>query len=374
MEKRILIVRKYGGYGGIEHQIESISVGLQEKGWEVFFLSDQQSPLSEYLEAKGVRIYYSPFNTISTIARIICKICKENEIRLVQSHMLKESFYCRWAKVLMPSLKHVFRVHTYIDCAHISELKKKCYHAVSKATDFLVDRYISINEYNVQEMCGRTKISRSKIAVVHDAVRELEKPSQTCPYKNGSIAMIANFVDFKGHDVLLAGMKLLKEQGYSYVVHLIGSVPGYRTPYEDHRRLNVIKQTIQDYHLEEDVIVCGHSNNIAQAVAECGMIVLPSDSEGTPNVLLEGMLLEKIVIASAVGGVPEFVFDGITGFVHKPKDEADFAKALLRAYNTPEEELSEISKRAKELILREYSRQSVIQGLIIEYHCLGSFL
>ncbi len=367
LEKRLLIIRQYKGFGGIEHQIENITSGLISAGWQVYFLSDVESPLADSLRQRGAHVTLASFHSYLKTAKKIKALCKKKHIYIVQSHMLKESFYCRLAKLFMPSLIHVFRVHTYIDCSHISPFKKNCYHVAGFLTDFLVNKYISINEFNVREMRSRTHISMRKIAVVHNAVRELNSPIKTCPYKNGHITMIANFVDFKGHDVLLEGLKVLRNKGYSIIAHLIGSVPGFGTTKEDHHRLDIIKDTINRYNLESLAIIEGYQSDIVNAVSECGMVVLPSDAEGTPNVLLEAMLLNKIVVASSVGGVPEFVREGQTGFLHPAKDGDAFANALLRAYNTSDEELKNIASNAYTLVQNEFSSSQVIHQLIEQY-------
>ena len=99
-------------------------------------------------------------------------------------------------------------------------------------------------------------------------------------------------------------------------------------------------------------------------------MVLPSDSEGTPNVLLEGMVLHKIIVASKVGGVPEFVTEGQTGFLHQPKDPASFADAMERAYETPKEQLFAMLVNAKRLAEGEYSIRAMMEGFDKEYKSL----
>ena len=126
--------------------------------------------------------------------------------------MLWESFLCKIVKMLFPKIKHVFRIHTYIDCSHITIFKKNIYHFMVWFTDLLVNRYLPINEYNLKEMETRTHLSPKKIKIIHDMVRVDESARTICEFKNGHIAMIANFVEFKGHDVLLDAMKILKDR------------------------------------------------------------------------------------------------------------------------------------------------------------------
>jgi glycosyltransferase involved in cell wall biosynthesis len=62
------------------------------------------------------------------------------------------------------------------------------------------------------------------------------------------------------------------------------------------------------------------------------LFVLPSFDEGISNTILEAMATGVPVIASDVGGNPELVADGETGFLvdpHKPRDMADKITAYM---------------------------------------------
>ncbi|MCI9229270.1 MAG: glycosyltransferase family 4 protein [Dorea sp.] len=369
--KSIAIVRKYSGYGGIEHQIENIMFGLNKKGWKVLLISDKVSPLTQKCVEQGVEIVIIHLENTIKAAREIIKQCKIKDIQIIQSHMLKESFLCGFVKLFNPQIKHVFRVHTYIDCSHISRLKKNVYHAAAKIISPFIDQYLPINEYNEREMVFRTRLSKQKIQVIHDAVRfQMKNEYPHCDFKNNKIAMVANFVDFKGHDVLLDGLKILRDKGYKIEAYLVGGVPGKDTDSEDFTRLNIVQDTIRKYRLENMVVICGYSSNIPEAIKECGILVLPSDAEGTPNVLLEAMILRKIVVASKVGGVPEFVKDGETGFLHESKNAEDFANTIIRAYHFTESQLDAIAEKAVRLVESEYCLEGLIMGLIKVYESL----
>ena len=62
---------------------------------------------------------------------------------------------------------------------------------------------------------------------------------------------------------------------------------------------------------------------------EASACVLTSDYEGTPNVLLEAMACGLPVVASRVGGVPEIVQNGNTGFLFEPNNLEGFAATLV---------------------------------------------
>lgn len=364
--QKIIIVRYYSGYGGVEHQIENIIQNLQKKGWNIYLLTNVKSPFSDMCGAYGANVIIHSFDNTMKIVLKIRKICKEKNIKIIQSHMLKESFICRMAKIISPSIVHIFRIHTYIDCSHISRLKKNIYHFASWITGFAVDKYVSINQYNVNELLKRTHVSKKKIYVVHNSVRinEIVKTD----YSMNDIAMIANFVDFKGHDVLIRGMAEMKKRGYHFVAHLFGTVPGVGTKNENTARLEIVKEEIETYDLKNSVIIHGFSRDIVKDTERCGILVLPSDSEGTPNVVLEGMMMRKLIVASNVGGVPEFIIEGKTGFLHKPKCPKEFADALEKAYNLSNEKKQEMLDNAVDIVKSEYSVDNMMEGLLSIYN------
>lgn len=65
------------------------------------------------------------------------------------------------------------------------------------------------------------------------------------------------------------------------------------------------------------------------------VFVLSSVVEGMPNVLLEALAVERPVVATAVGGIPEIVADGKSGLVVPPGDPAALAAGCLRLLDDP---------------------------------------
>jgi len=90
------------------------------------------------------------------------------------------------------------------------------------------------------------------------------------------------------------------------------------------------------------------------AYREAAVCVLTSDHEGTPNVLLEAMASGLPVVAARVGGVPDIVQHGRTGFLFEPGDVEGFAAAL--AWLTKSSELrTKMGRRAREYVEENHS-------------------
>jgi len=76
-------------------------------------------------------------------------------------------------------------------------------------------------------------------------------------------------------------------------------------------------------------------HELAAFFASARVAVLPSFSEGLPRVILEAMLTGTPVIGSRVGGIPELIRDGETGWLVPPGDAAALTAALQGVYNHP---------------------------------------
>lgn len=87
--------------------------------------------------------------------------------------------------------------------------------------------------------------------------------------------------------------------------------------------------------LPEGVEFLGQVPDMRPVYQESDILVLTSDYEGTPNVVLEAMASGLPVVATKVGGVPEVVQDGVTGYLADPEDEDSMVEALLRLIHQP---------------------------------------
>jgi len=73
---------------------------------------------------------------------------------------------------------------------------------------------------------------------------------------------------------------------------------------------------------------------VHQLMAESDLLVVSSLTENYPGVIAEAQLLGCAVAASKVGGIPEMVEDGISGFLFEPNESA-CKNAIIRAINSP---------------------------------------
>ena len=87
--------------------------------------------------------------------------------------------------------------------------------------------------------------------------------------------------------------------------------------------------------LGEAVTFAGLRPDVPEILSALDVFVLPSLWEGMPNVVLEAMAAALPVVATAVGGTPEAVVDGVTGLLVPPRDPEPLARAIERLLCDP---------------------------------------
>lgn len=82
--------------------------------------------------------------------------------------------------------------------------------------------------------------------------------------------------------------------------------------------------------------LCGrHRDAMAEVYAAADVFVLPTRGDNAPLTVLEAMASGAVVVASEVGGIPEVIREGETGFLCAPDDPAGLARAIERALSDP---------------------------------------
>ena len=89
------------------------------------------------------------------------------------------------------------------------------------------------------------------------------------------------------------------------------------------------------------------------------LLVLPSYSEGLPGIILEGMACETPVLATSVGGIPDIIKDGETGFILEQNTPECIAKNIVRVLNYKKSH--KIVKNARRLVEDQYSYRNTVE-------------
>jgi N-acetyl-alpha-D-glucosaminyl L-malate synthase BshA len=127
-----------------------------------------------------------------------------------------------------------------------------------------------------------------------------------------------------------------------------------------------IERRVTEYGLTDTVTFVGEQTDLVALLSIADVFLLPSAQESFGLAALEAMACEVPVVASNVGGLPEIIDDGVTGFACPPEDVALMAKRAVDLLTDSALHAS-ITRSAVEMVRRRYSTDLVVPRYEAEY-------
>lgn len=146
------------------------------------------------------------------------------------------------------------------------------------------------------------------------------------PPDAAAILYVANLFPYKGHLDLVEAAAAVAARFPKARFLLAGREEGTGAQ---------VRSRIEALGLRDHVRLLGPRDDVAALMAAADLIVHPSHEEGFSNTILEAMAAGKAVVATAVGGIPEAVEEGVTGVLVPPRSPERLAEALLSLLENP---------------------------------------
>jgi glycosyltransferase involved in cell wall biosynthesis len=166
-----------------------------------------------------------------------------------------------------------------------------------------------------------------------------------------------------GAPVVLTVGRLYRQKGLEDFVeaarHIHRALPGVRVWIVGEGVLRErLAARIRSLGLEDVVTLLGQQDDVAAVMAASDVFVSPSLGEGLSNALLEAMALARPVVATRVGGTPEVVQEGETGWLVPPRQPEALARAVLGVLGDPDG-AARVGARGRAFVATRFSSQSV---------------
>jgi glycosyltransferase involved in cell wall biosynthesis len=134
------------------------------------------------------------------------------------------------------------------------------------------------------------------------------------------VVTVANYREQKAYPNLFAAARLVLDRCPSALFVAVGQGPLQERIESEHAALD----------LGDRFALLGRRDDVPAVLSAGDVFVLASDYEGLPVALMEAAAVGLPVVATAVGGVPEVVTDGVEGVLVPPKDPLALADAIER--------------------------------------------
>lgn len=333
---RILYVVTGATYGGAPAHVLNLIRGDLKRGYKVGLVSGLEPWLIE--EAKKLKIYHSlnpyfvqPFHPFKDLLAFlpVYKAIRYFKPDLVSAHSTKAGIVARLACALLKK-KVVFTAHGWAFTEGRRMWKRRIFALVERFAALFTKKVICVSNYD-KDLALKFKIAPpEKLVVIHNGVdpdpfvkADGSKIREEFNLNDEIvICMVGRLAPPKDHFTLLKALKMLKGK-----VKLLSVGDG---------NLGLkIKEYIVQNDLNDSIVLTGKRKDVPQFLAASDIFVLSSQWEGLPYTIIEAMMSGLPVIATRVGGVPELVEDGITGYLVPPKDHRSMASAINKIINDP---------------------------------------
>jgi glycosyltransferase involved in cell wall biosynthesis len=313
-------------FSRIDKDIFSISIGVFRTRAET-----KETPFILEAKHRGITVHeirsrnqYDP-----AIVHGIVKLVNNSRIDILHTHEAMSDF-CGLIAAKICRIPIVSTMHGWI----ANSLKQEFCTKIDKKVARFFDHVIVVNA-EMRDVLLKEGVSPEIISVLHNCiVTENYYKDGTTGYISQSvgkeiprpvIGTLGRLSPEKGHVDFVEAAAIVLAQGFDARFVIVGDGP------EEPK----IKQLIYGKGLEESVTMAGYLRDPRRVLQDFDLMVLPSYTEGLPNVILEALMMEVPVISTAVGGVPEIISDGEGGVLISPGEPEKIAEAIMGFLHAP---------------------------------------
>jgi glycosyltransferase involved in cell wall biosynthesis len=240
-----------------------------------------------------------------------------------------------------------------------TDLKMRVYNQLDRLSLRHADLALTVCQPFAAQLAARG-VDRKRIRVQHMPIRAFEIDPEKVWQVRSEFGIAA------GAKVILTIGRLSREKGHADLVRAFAQLRA------DNTTLVVVGDGPERAALQQlagpAVVFTGHRDDIASFYGLADIFVLPSYSEGTPNVILEAMAAHVPVIATNVGGIPELAVHGESALLAPAADPTALQNAMRQLLDSPE--LRQRLASAAEAVVASHSPELYFESLAAHFRGL----
>ena len=366
------------GYGGAETGCYDIAHYLPEKNCGSFIVTSG-GPLTKFIDKKKVKLIKLPvhsknpliilFNSIILIFLIVFF-----NISVVHARSRAPAWSCLLATKIT-NRKYVTTFHgTYNFKSDI----KKFYNSIMLRSDLTIAgsnfifKHIQDNYSKYLNLKNRLLVIFRGINVDYfDPTTKLESEEDQLIKSWGIIKkekkiilLPGRLTSWKGQELFIEAInKINIELGYqAFYAIILGSDQG-----RDQYKKKLLK-LCENYNLTDQIKFIKHCDDMALAYKVSDIVISSSiEPEAFGRVAVEAQSMEKIVIASNIGGSNETVIDEKTGFLFNSGDVNSLSQKIMKILNTDETTLKSIGIEGRKNVINKFNVEKMCFSTYSEY-------
>jgi glycosyltransferase involved in cell wall biosynthesis len=367
--------------GGPALHVTYLARGLAERGYETTLVAGDvargEESMAFVAERAGVEVV--PLHGLSrelspvrdaVAAWRVAGIIRRVRPDIVHTHTAKAGAIGRIAALLAgpgrrPVVVHTF--HGHVLRGYFGTVGTLLFRGIETALARVTDRLVAVSPEVRDELVGLRVAPPEKFSVVRlgieleprvrfdDDPAEVRRRHGIAPGKF-VVGWFGRMTAVKRTDDLLTMLAGARERGVDALLLLVGDG-------DDRDRL---EQRAHDLGLARSCLFVGYQEDVAPWYAICDAVVLTSASEGTPVTIIEALAAGRPVVATKVGGVPDVVEEGETGFLVRPRDTHAIAERLEILARDPERRaaMGELGRRR---MLERYAVDRLVSDVDVLY-------
>ena len=365
------------GYGGAETGCYDIAHYLPENKCKSFIVTSG-GELIKYIDKEKVKLIRLPVHSKNPLLIFINSIILIGIILFYNISIVHaRSRAPAWSCLLATKLTNRKFVTTFHGTYNFSGKLKKFYNSVMVRSDLIIAGSNFIFSHIKENYSEYLKIKKKFLVIFRginidyfDSSTKLDIDEKKLLDKweinkeKKIILVPGRLTSWKGQELLIESLNLVKiELGYeAFHVVILGSDQG-RNLYKK----KLIRLTEQ-YRLTNQIKFIDHCNDMALAYKVSDIVISPSiEPEAFGRVAVEAQSMEKLIIASNIGGSNETIINEKTGLLFESGDAKSLSEKIIRALTMDETSLELLGKEGRKNIIKKFNVEKMCFSTYSEY-------